>query len=232
LRGNTRIIGNLEFNREDLIGFFHPLENDDHEVPLIKTKAALIIMHDFARSRLISRSSIENSSDKISDIGMTSAAFRSTQILEWPSQKGKTGFGMDVKYHRKLSVTPLFLWKNRFAGKWEADLFLPSHAYVAYYPSPDRKIFAGLKGSRATYYIHGNPVDEQLSSTFRRLSVHAIAGWERQLTSLVGISLELGASIPLQSGLYGFDGRWKLQHDFGERVSPYARLGVFLAWEN
>ena len=54
-------------------------------------------------------------------------------------------------------------------------------------------------------------------------------GAEKQLTSLFGLMVEAGATKPLISGVFAFDGQWEKLHDFNEKISPYAKFGLFLS---
>ena len=230
LKGQTKIIGEFGYQRETMSGFFHPGENDSEEINLQQAAVAFIVHHRFKNnSALIGRISVKNGSHRLFSFETQSMAVSAISMYERSIPKGKIGVGIKFGYRTIVNVLPLFVFQKDLGRQWELDMLLPAKLCFNKRLSTDSKLFFGVKGAAANYYLDDHPISQFSSNNYRRINANALVGYEKQITPMVGFGFEAGASIPVYSGIYKLNRKWIQVHNFQEKVTPYAKFGFFLA---
>ncbi len=233
LKGQTKIFGELQYNNEYIYGIYSPLDDDGvAPIKLHQSGLSFMVLHKFQNGyQLLSKVGMESSSDHFSNMGANTLSFCNSTLVQKASGNGKFGLGASFGFDKAggLNIMPLVLYQKKLPRNWELDLLLPAKALAIKNISTSSRFFMGIKGSNASYYL-SNPGLENFSGlSYRRLSTNAILGYEMMVTPLVGVGIEAGATVPVQSGIYRMDKRWQEVHNFGQKVDPYFNLKVFFA---
>lgn len=232
ITGPTKWIGRLSYDQEFLTGFyFNPGETDQQALDFHRSQLSLTVLHEFnERFFLTTDLSLTSRSNQFLAFGNQSFIIRNTFLFE-SRQKGiSIGLGASTGYSsNRFTFLPLLKYKKDLSRNWQLDFLLPAKLLAIKKLDKRNRLLFGLKGNTATYFF-----DDQLENTptnveYRRLNVNLIAGYERMLSPLVGIGLEMGATRNLQSGLYQLEDRRIEIHNFGRSVEPYFNLKFFLA---
>jgi len=230
LKGKTRLIAELGYNREDLFGFYLPQEGDDEELGLHKVSLAMLVDHRFDSGwRWMSKWSFTNNAHQAFYFGRSSIGVSAVQLFEKNIRGGRIGLGARVGYRNQWTIFPLFSFQKDLDKRWEIDMVLPVRVLVSNKLTSGTRIYGGVKGSAGSYFLGGASFANFDEATYRRISVHSLLGYERQITSLVGLSVEAGATLPVRSSIYEWDRQWIKTHDFSEKISPYFKVGLFLS---
>lgn len=232
LQGRTRLIGQIDIEQESMFGFWEAAEGEVEDIHLYQNKLSFILMHDFdAQTRLYTTIRTGTGSSRALDFRVGAQSFSQMTLLEKRNDQRKWGVGLAVTYQNRLSFLPVLKYEGPLAGKWNLDLLLPARILVNRKLSSSSRLFAGVRGSSASYLVGDNAVVSDLYSNtnYRRLDIRAVAGFERQITPWVGLRAEVGANIPYRAGLYDIDNSRTQIHDFGQRVTPHANFGFYLS---
>lgn len=231
LRGRTRIFGELQYKNEYVFGLYSPLDEEGvAPIKLHQPGLSIIVSHQFNEDlSLLGKFSLEKSSDRFWGADGSSFSFGNSLLLQKKRANGKYGFGASwgVDYLGGLSIMPLLLYQKKLPGNWELDLLIPSKLLAIKNLSNSSRLIMGVKGSTASYYLSGLAMDNLSGLNYRRLNANAIVGYEKLITPLVGIGVEAGATIPLQSGIYRQGPRWQEVYNFGQKVAPYFNFKIF-----
>ena len=233
LSGRTKIFGELQYNNEYIFGIYSPIDDDGvAPIKLHQSGLSLIVSHQFGNGfRLLNKFGVDNSSDHFLSAGRNTLAVNNSMLLQREDAKGKVGLGFScgLAYIGGISVLPLVLVERELSNNWELDLLLPAKILAIKNLSNDSRLLMGVKGSTANYFLSGMAFDNLSGLNYRRLSANAIVGYEKLITPLVGIGVEAGATMPLQSGIYRQDNRWREVHNFSQKVDPYFNFKIFFA---
>ncbi len=228
LYGRTRIIGEIAYKRQTLAGFYDPTERDDADLVMHQAAFSFMGLHSISdRWNWIGRLSLKNNSTSLFDVHSMGSVLSISQVLERKTASGKIGGGIRFSYRDRLSIIPIFLWQKTLGQQWEIDMLLP--AKILFYRNfgIDSRFMIGVKGDASNYYIQDHLFESMYDTNYRRIDINTLLGFEKQVSSMIGLSFEAGATIPVFSGVYSRQSSWFLVHDFQERVTPFARLGVF-----
>ncbi|MCB0579129.1 MAG: hypothetical protein KDD10_07445 [Phaeodactylibacter sp.] len=233
LQGRTRIFGELQYNNEYIFGIYSPLEDDGAEpIKLHQSSLSFIVSHKFGNGmNLLGKIGLENSSDHFLSSGGDALFWENSLLVQKEQANGKYGLGLScgLDYLGGVSLMPVVLYQKKLPRNWELDLLLPAKILAVKNLSNSSRLIMGARGGAANYRLTGQAADHLSGLNYRRLNANAIIGYERLLTPLVGIGLEAGATIPLQSGIYRQDRRWQEVHNFGQKVDPYFNFKIFFA---
>ncbi len=228
----TTILGKIDFEQEVLFGFYVPDEQGLEELELFESSFSLIALHNFNEGlRWSSIVDVSSSSSKGIDLTADALRFSSMNLLEWRNGGRSFGFGAALTYRQSLTVLPVIKYKAPLFGKWSIDALLPSHLLFTNRISNDSRFLFGLRGSAGSYLIRDNEVAYAgyQGDSYKRITVNGVVGYERQLTPWIGLSAEMGISLPYRSGIFDTDNRRLELHNFNDRVSPHFKVGFFLS---
>ncbi len=232
LHGQTRLFGQIDVEQESMFGFWEAAESEVEDIHLYQNQLSFILMHDFNKeTRLYSTFRAGTGSSQALDFRVGAHSFSQVTLLEKRNDRRKWGVGLALSYQNRFSFLPVLRYEGPLAGKWNLDVLLPARILINRKLNNSSRLFAGIRGSSATYLVGDNAVVSDLYSntTYRRLDVRAVFGFERQITPWVGLRGELGANIPYRAGLYDLENPRTQIHDFGQRVMPHANFGFFLS---
>ncbi|MCB9265799.1 MAG: hypothetical protein H6558_12300 [Lewinellaceae bacterium] len=233
LKGRTRVFGELKYNNEYVFGIYSPIEDDGvSPIKLHESSLSFIVSHKFGNGySLLGKFGMENSSDHFWKAGGNSLSWSNSILLQKENANGKYGLGAScgLAVLGRLSILPLILYQRKLPRNWELDLLLPAKMLAIKNVSNSSRFIMGVKGSSGNYYLSGLAMDGLSGLNYRRLSANAILGYEKLVTPLVGVGIEAGATIPVQSGVYRQDKRWQEVHNFGQKVDPYFNFKIFFA---
>ncbi len=234
LKGQTKLIGQVGYNRELLSGFYVSDGDDVDLMPLHESSFSVAAFHSFKNGlSLKAILSINHQSNQFMRWSRRSFGFRNTVLLEKEKNNKSIGLGISAgRSNGRLSILPLLLYKKELPRNWELDLLLPAKMLLVKNIKSDARLLFGARGSNGNYFFDNQIADAYEDLSYRRLNVNAIIGYERQLTPVIGIGIEGGATIPIRSGLYRLDQQWTEVHNFGKSVAPYLNVKFFLALPN
>ncbi len=232
LNGDTKIIGEVKYKNEFLNGFYS-IEDDKFEsLELKQSKVSLILWRDLNErvrfTNVLSASS--NSADNLS-FNKYALRFRNISMFEKKLSKGSIGVGAFLSYNQKLKVLPVFKYETTFAKNWALEILLPKNITVSKDLTKTSRLSFAVKASNANYSLgewqmaDGNIVN----STYKRIDIRGLVGYQKQLTPLIGFSLQVGASMPLSSGTYASDNSQTALYNYKSEISPYFKVGIFLS---
>ena len=126
---------------------------------------------------------------------------------------------------------PVFKYETTFANDWALEVLLPKKIEVSKDLTKKSRLLFTVKGSNANYSLGNRQVvnDYMASSSYKRMDIRGLVGYQRQITPLIGFSVEVGASMPLKSGIYATDKSQSELYNFKSGVSPYFNVGFFLS---
>ncbi|MCB0547439.1 MAG: hypothetical protein KDD19_07595 [Phaeodactylibacter sp.] len=233
LRGKTRIFGELQYNNEYIFGVYSPIDDDGVDpIKLHQSSFSFIVSHKFSNGySILGKFGLENSSDRFWSSDHNSVSLNNSFLVQKENTNGKFGLGAScgLNYLGNMSFVPLILYQRKLPRNWELDLLLPAKVLAIKNLSNSSRFLMGVKGSTGNYYLSGLAMDNLSGLNYRRLNANAIVGYEKLITPLVGIGVEAGATLPLQSGLYRQEQRWQQVHNFGQKVDPYFNFKIFFA---
>lgn len=235
MKGKTQLFGEIGHKNEYFSGIysFQRGAGDKLEaLELFETSGSLILLHKFSeRWKLVNVLRVHTDSNKAFDFGQPALGYTNVTMLEKKVPKGTLGFGGLVSVNQNITLLPVFKYEARLGKRWGLDILLPSRVLVTRNFSKRTRLLFGFRGDAATYFLNGSAgLEAPLADTnFRRISINGVVGAERQLSPLVGIRAELGASIPYRCGVFDYKQVNLGIHDFQNRVSPYFKVGVFLS---
>lgn len=233
LKGKTRVFGELQYNNEYIFGIYSPIDDDGVDpIKLHQSSLSFIVSHKFNDGySLLGKLGLQNSSDRFWSSDDSSISWSNSVLLQKENANGKFGLGIScgLDYLGGMSAMPLLLYQRKLPRNWELDLLLPAKMLAIKNLNNSSRIIMGAKGSTGNYYLSGLALGELSGLNYRRLNANAIIGYERLITPLVGIGVEAGATIPLQSGIYRQEKRWQEVHSFGQKVDPYFNFKIFFA---
>lgn len=233
MKGNTKIFGELAHKNEFINGYYSPQLDETEELELFQTSSSFILMHNFGTGSKFT-SVLQISSNSAKGVTLSGGALRFSNIglYEKSIANGSFGIGAAVSYDTRLSIMPILKYEADLGKDWSIEALLPSKILFAKNYSKSSRLVLGVKGSTATYLINDNEMvaNDLVGTHYRRMSANAIIGYEKMLTPLLGLSLEMGTSVPLRSGIYNLNDRQNVLYDFNNnKVSPHFRVGIFLA---
>lgn len=232
MHGQTKLIGEIEHKNEYINGYYSSQLDEIEELELFQTSHSLILIHEL-NSNLKFTNAFQVSSSSTKNLALSGGALRFSNLglFEKKIPKGVFGIGAAVSYDNRLSVLPILKYEVDLGKNWGIEALLPSKVLVTKNLSKGSRILLGVKGSTATYLINDNEVvsDDLLGANYRRMSASGIFGYEKMLTPMVGLSMEMGASLPMRSGIYSVNNRQEVLYDFNNKVSPHFKVGIFLA---
>lgn len=239
LKGATKVFGELQYNNEYVYGIVAPFDDDGvAPIKLHQSSLSFIVSHKFQNGyRLLNKVGLGSSSDRFFNLGNNALSWCNSTLIQREFAGGKFGLGASLGYDKPsgLSIMPLVLYQKQLPRNWELDLLIPAKALLIKNTSSSSRFYMGIKGSNASYYL-SNPslanntgLANVSGLNYRRLNSNAILGYEIMATPLVGLGIEAGATIPLESGIYRMENRWQEVHNFGQKVSPYFNFRVFFA---
>lgn len=233
MKGRTKIIGEIEHRNEYINGYYSSQLDEVEELELFQTSHSLIVMHDL-NNKMKFTNVLQLSSNSTQRMAFSGGALRFSNLglVEKETAKGSFGVGIAVSYDSRLSIMPLLKFEADLGKNWAIEALLPSKVLFAKNLSESARFLFGIKGSTATYVINDNELvaDDQIGANYRRMSASGIIGYEKMLTPMVGLSLEMGASLPMRSGIYSVTNNREVLYDFDtNKISPHFRVGVFLA---
>lgn len=235
LKGRTKFIGEIQHKNEYINGYYSSQLDEIEELELIQTSHSLILIHELNDGMKFTNA-LQISSSSAKGLALTGGALRFSNLglFEKKLANGQFGVGLAISYDNRLSAMPLIKYEADLGKSWAIEALLPSKLLLAKNLSQGSRFIFGLKGSTATYLINDNEAvtDDLLGSNFRRMSASGIVGYEKMLTPMLGLSLEMGASLPIRSGIYSATDRRELLYDFNNKISPHFRVGIFLALPN
>ena len=236
LKGKTRFIGALGYNRELLSGFYIP-PGDDGDIDLVslhRPSLSVYILHNFGKGLGLKASlGIQSRANRFLEWNSQALAYRTNILLEKKKGKNAIGFGTSLGYNNnRFSIVPILLYQKELSGNWSLDLLLPAKALLVKSLQASSRLLFGFKGDTADYFFTRPVLEGYDDLSYRRLNVNVIAGYERQLTPMIGIGVEAGVTAPLRSGLYQQNGAWNEVHNFGRSVAPYFNMKFFLSLPN
>ncbi len=233
LKGRTRIFGELQYNNEYIFGIYAPVDEDGVDpIKLHESSLSFILSHKFNNGfSLLGKFGVGNSSDHFLSSDHNAITWNNSVLLQKKNANGKYGVGAScgLGFLGRLSIMPLILYQRELPRNWELDLLLPAKMLAIKKLTNSSRFLMGVKGGTGNYFLSGLAMDNLNGLNYRRLNANAIIGYERLITPLVGIGVEAGATIPLQSGIYRQERRWQEVHSFGQTVDPYFNFKVFLA---
>lgn len=231
LTGRTKFIGKLDVDQEVMFGFWEQSEAEIEDVNLYQNGLSVIMFHDFNETwRLYSTVKMSTGSTRALDWRRGSHSIGQASFLEKRTANHKWGFGLATSFQDNFSFLPILKYEGPVFGKWQLDLFLPAKILLNRRLNESSNIFTGLRASSANYLLGDNAVISDLytNSSYRRINLKAVLGYERQITPWVGLSAEAGAALPYRSGLYDLEQPNVQLHDFGRQLAPHVSFGVFL----
>ena len=232
LQGKTKLIGALGYNRELLSGFYiTPSDGDIDMVSLHRPSFSVYVLHNFTKQLSLKASiGMQSRSNSFLRWHSRALAFRSNLLLESKKGKNAVGLGTSLGYNNhQISILPIVLYQKELSRGWNLDLLLPAKALLIKSLRARARFLLGIKGNTADYFFDLPVLEQYTGLSYRRLNVNVIAGYERQLTALIGVGLEAGITAPLRSGLYERNARWEEVHNFGRSVAPYINMKFFLS---
>lgn len=232
LKGRTQFIGKVDIDQEVMFGFWEESEAEIEDVHLYDNSLSVIMFHDFNETwRLYSTLKMSTSSTRALDWRRGSHALAQASFLEKRTDKAKWGIGLATSLSTNVSILPILKYEGPIFGRWNLDLFVPAKILINRRLNASNKIFTGLRASSANYLLGDNAVISDLytNSSYRRINLKAVLGYEHQLTPWVGLSAEVGAALPYRSGLYDLEQPSIELHDFGRQLAPHVSFGVFLS---
>ncbi len=234
LKGKTKLIGSLGYQREMLSGLYLEYEADEDDidlVPLHNPSLSFAVMHSFNRRvKLINNFSVQSRSNDFLSFRLPAMAFRNTFLLEKSVNQNKMGIGMSIGVAgNRFSIIPILEYQKELSNHWQLDLLLPAKALLTKAINRKSRLLFGARGNTAEYFFDQAWSNGFTDLSYRRLNVNLITGYERQLTPIIGIGVEGGVTVPLRSGLYRNDQRWQQVHNFGTSVAPYFNMKFFLS---
>lgn len=230
LKGKTKLIGSIEYGRERLNGLHDITEGEDEELVFNKMGLSLIAKHKINdKLSYCAAFKIKNGAEELSFSTSEAYNFSSSHILQKKVTNGEIGLGVQIGYNQRLSILPIIKYEKELANNWKVDILLPSKALFYKTLSDMDRFYFGVRGSRGNYLLNQTNSINDASLYYRRLTVNAMFGYEKQLSGLLGVFMEAGASTPIRSGLFSVDQRWEEVHAYEESINPYVKFGVFLA---
>lgn len=233
LQGATKLIGAIGYDRELLAGFafIDEGENEIEPLSLHNPSLSLAVLHSFNEQwSLKNNLTFQSRSDQFFSFSAQSIAFRNSLLIEKKKNKDAFGFGISAGYsNNRLSILPILVYQKELPNNWQLDFLLPSRALMIKNLNRDTRLLFGVKGNTAQYFFNNQTIDGYAALSYRRLNVNAIVGYEKQLTPLIGVGIEAGATVPLRSGLYQNSSTWQEVHNFGDKIAPYFNVKFFLS---
>lgn len=231
LKGNTKIVGQLSYARESIMGVYDKETKSDRYLHFNNMGLTVIAKHKFnRRTTYFSAWTAKTGSERFISLEAEALSFNTTHLIQrQPNRKTKVGLGFQVAYNQRFSVIPVIKYEKEFGTNWKADILLPSQILFFKKLDKNRQIYAGVKGSRASYLLNNTQPFGEADIFYRRLTANVLIGFERQLIGPLGFMIEAGANIPVRSGLFNLDNRWNQVHTYQENTNPYIKAGIFLA---
>lgn len=231
--GDTQLYGKLDFENEILFGFYSRAEQEVEDIELFQSSASLILLHSFSEKvRLSSLLDVSSNSTKGVDLSRRSLRFSQVNLLERQGDKALWGIGAALTYGQQFRVLPLIKLEAPLFGQWSIEALLPSKLLFVNALSKQSQFYFGARGNAATYVLQQQ--DDLIANAFtgshyRRLSINGVAGYERQLTPWLGLSLEMGVTVPYRAGIYDAENNRVQLHNFNDRISPHLNFGLFFS---
>ncbi len=230
LSGRTKLIGQVDYDRETVFGLYAENENEGEDFTFNNLSSAIIGIHDIDDQwSYFSRLKVQNGAERLFPFHTKGLNGNFSNFFQKRTKDGLVGIGFQVSYNRRVTVLPVVKWEKRLDNGWGFDISLPQQILINKQFSQSNRWYAGLKGSRSGYFFRDELRDISSDLYYRRITVNAVLGVEKQLTSLIGLMAEVGATRPLRSGVYVYNGPWEKLHDFNEGIAPYVKFGLFLS---
>lgn len=231
LKGKTKLIGELDYGRESVYGLHNSNTEQDQFLHFSKLGLTIIAQHKFSEKvSYMAAFKAKAGSQEMFAIDNQSLSYNATHLLQNKINKKTTvGLGFQLGYNQRFAILPIVKYEKEFGNNWKADILLPSQALFYKKINDTKRLFFGIKGSRASYHINQAEILNSTDIYFRRITANVIAGYEKQLAGPLGVRIEAGADIPIQSGLYRLDKTWQQVHDYQRSITPYIKAGVYLA---
>ncbi len=230
LKGSTMVIGEINYGHRSLNGFYSLAEEDDVDIDLSKMSIAVIGLHQFSDYLVLkSRVGLKNSGHDLFKFGTRSTLISTTHLVEKGLAQGRFGLGARLAYRNRFTILPVLLYQQDYGLGWSLDVLLPVKIFAIKKLDSDMRLILGVTGDSDNYFISKDLAVVDMATNYRRISANTVVKFEKQLTHLLGVGVEVGASIPFFSGLYSLDKRWQEIHDFEEHITPYAKVGLFCA---
>ena len=231
LSGRTKIIGEFGYAFEEVDGLYSPYENDDAELKLHRFSSGVLFSHQFNEIwKFSGRTNVYSASNRFMRLHSRTIAFSQIALVQKSISSGEVGIGVYMGYNNRFTVLPVVQYQKSWQNGWLLDMLLPSSITVSKDITADKRVYLRVKGKTGNYFLNNQQFLAFDDSNYRRLSIHPVIGYEKQLTKWVGIDMQLGATIPIQSGLFQLDGNWVKIHDFNAGITPHAKIGFFLSF--
>ncbi len=231
LFGRTKIIGEVAYDQQNLIGFYDPAEQNDDDLTLRGLAFSILVWHQLSDEwNYFSRLQGKNNSTDVFSVREKSSIVSLIQVFEKSFQKlegGKIGFGTYLAYRDRFTLLPVFYLQGKWSRQWELDILLPSKILIYHYFADDFRLLLGARGKSDNYYLEDEDFRNIYDANFRRISANPLIGIEKQLSKLLGVGFEAGVTLPLFSGIFERDIRWKQRHSFEDKNAPYFRVTLF-----
>lgn len=230
LKGRTKIIGVLDYDREVVFGLFKNEDNEGEDFNFQNASSSFIVIHqiDDIWSNF-TRFKVQNGGEKLLPLNKRALNSNFSNFLQKKIDGGLIGFGFQLSYNRTVSLLPVFQFEKELGNGWGLDISLPQKILINKQFNKSSRWYAGLKGSRSNYLFRDELQGISSNLYYRRITANAVIGIEKQISGLFGMMVEAGATKPLRSGVYTFDTGWRKLHDFNEGLAPYVKFGVFLS---
>jgi hypothetical protein len=228
LKGRTMWLGEVSYQRQSMDKYVPYSESESDDISLKQATLALCMVHQVNEEwTLLGHFGLRNGSTRLLRFNDRSRNISTVQLLQRTTEKGKIGWGFRVGYHQRLSFLPLFLFERPLNEKWTLEMLLPAKITAVKTMRPDTRLILGFRGSTFNAQLEETFIGGGTGLNFRHITANAMGRLEHQFTSLLGLSLEMGVSMPISQGIYDLDDHWIKAVDLGPNIVPYARLGVF-----
>lgn len=235
MKGDTKIFGELSHQNEYSSGLYDLEDGNFSDLPplgLYQTSGSMILLHQFNENwRMINILNLRTNSNQGLDFNREALRLSNAAIIEKKVAKGSLGFGLAVSANQSLSILPIIKYEAQLNEKWGLDILFPSRMLATRNFSKSARLLFGARGDAATYLLTNDDglQDPFIGSNFRRININGIVGFEKQITKMVGVSVEAGASFPYKNGIFDYQNTSIGLHDFQNQISPHFRVGFFLS---
>ena len=231
--GKTTILGEFSYGFEKVFGLYSPWENDDEELNLHRFSAGLLYKHQLAQGwELCGKTSLYSASNRFLRLTNRAIAWSQTTMVQRVDENSEIGLGLYVGHNNRTTILPVVRFKMQWRNGLLLDAILPSGITLSKDIAEDQRVYIQAKGKAGNYFLDDQPYLAFTGTNYRRISVHPVLGYEKMVSRWVGFSVQVGAAIPIRSGLFQLDGNWVQIHNFREKITPQAQIGFFLAFPN
>lgn len=127
----------------------------------------------------------------------------------------------------RLRISPLVMYARRLNGNYLLDLKLPKSAKLYKLINDGFYLYSEIEANAAAYHIHTS-IFQQTNLEFRRGSIDAKIGMEKEIHDFLWCGFEAGYGVPFRSFLVKSGDRSRNRiHNFNTPPNPFVKFTVF-----